>query len=49
LVVAKVSERLAVSKRPVNKMDVDTFNLKKLNEEEVKKQYQVAIKTDFQL
>jgi hypothetical protein len=32
LVVAKVRERLAVSKLPVNKMDVDRFNLKKLNE-----------------
>jgi hypothetical protein len=49
LVVAKIRERLAVSKRPVNKMDMDRFNLKKLNEGEVKEQYQVTIKTDFQL
>jgi hypothetical protein len=32
LVAAKVRERLAVSKLPVNKMDVDRFTLKKLNE-----------------
>jgi hypothetical protein len=34
LVVAKIRKRLAVSKRPVNNMD--RFNLKKLNEGEVK-------------
>jgi endonuclease/exonuclease/phosphatase family metal-dependent hydrolase len=36
LVFAKIRERLAVNKRPVNKMDMDRFNLKKLNEGEVK-------------
>jgi hypothetical protein len=36
LVVAKVRERLAVGKRMVKKMDVEIFNLKHLNEEEVK-------------
>jgi hypothetical protein len=35
LVVAKVRERLAVSKRMVKKMDMEIFNLKQLNEEEV--------------
>jgi hypothetical protein len=35
LVVTKVIERLAVSKRMVKKMDVERFNLKQLNEEEV--------------
>jgi hypothetical protein len=30
-------------------MDVDRFNLKKLNEGEVKEQYQVTVKGDFQL
>jgi hypothetical protein len=45
LVGAKVRERLAVSKRPVNK--IDRFNLKKLNEGEVKEQYQVKIKNRF--
>jgi hypothetical protein len=44
LVFTKIRERLAVSKRPVNKVDMDRFNLKKLNEGEVKEQYQVTIK-----
>jgi hypothetical protein len=47
LVVAKIRERLAVSKRPVNKMNMERFNLKKLNEGEVKAQYQVTIKNRF--
>jgi hypothetical protein len=38
LVVAKVRERMAVSKRMVKKMDVERFNLKQLNEEKVKEQ-----------
>jgi hypothetical protein len=44
LVVAKVMERLAVSKRMVKNMDVERFNPNQLNEEEVKEQYQVTIK-----
>jgi hypothetical protein len=36
LIVAKVGEKLAVSKRSGKKMDLERFNLKKLNEEEVK-------------
>jgi hypothetical protein len=44
LVVAKVRERLALSKRMVKKMDVERFNLKQLNEEEVKEEHQVTIK-----
>jgi hypothetical protein len=47
LVVAKVRERLAVSKRMVKKMDMERFNLKKLNELEVKEQYRVTIKNKF--
>jgi hypothetical protein len=47
LVVAKVRERLAVGKQLVKKMDVERFNLKQLNEEEVKEQYQVTIKNKF--
>jgi hypothetical protein len=39
---AKIRDRLAVRKRPVNKMDMDRFNLKKLNEGGVKEQYRVA-------
>jgi hypothetical protein len=44
LVVAKVGEKLAVSKRAGKKMDLERFYLKKLNEGEVKEQYQVTIK-----
>jgi hypothetical protein len=47
LVVAKVRERLAVSKRMVKKMDVERSNLKQLNEEEVKEKYHVTIKNMF--
>jgi hypothetical protein len=43
LVVAKIRERLAVNKRMIRKMDVERFNLKQLNEEEGKEQYQVII------
>jgi hypothetical protein len=47
LVAAKVRERLAVSKRMVKKMDVERFNLKQLNDGEVKEQYRVTIKNKF--
>jgi hypothetical protein len=47
LVVAKVRERLAVSKRMVKKMDMERLNLKQLNKKEVKEQYQVTIKNKF--
>jgi hypothetical protein len=36
-----------VGKGPVNKMDVDRFNLKKLNEGEVNQRYQVKLKNIF--
>jgi hypothetical protein len=39
LLAEKVRERLAVNKRPVNKMDMQRLNLKKLKEGEVKEQY----------
>jgi hypothetical protein len=42
-VVAKVRERLAVSKQAAQKFDVERFNLKKLSELEVRKQYQLKI------
>jgi hypothetical protein len=45
--VANVRETLAVNKRMVKKMDVERFNLKQLNEEEVKEQYQIKIKNKF--
>jgi len=43
LVVAKVRERLAVSKQAAQKIDGDGFNLRKLNELEVREQYQMEI------
>jgi hypothetical protein len=47
LVVAKVRERLAVSKRKIKEMDIERFNLKQFNEEQAKEQYQVTIKNRF--
>jgi hypothetical protein len=47
LVVAKVRERLAVSKQPAQKFDVERFNLKNLSELEVRKQYQLKISNRF--
>jgi endonuclease/exonuclease/phosphatase family metal-dependent hydrolase len=47
LVVAKVRERLAVSKWAAQKRDVERFNLKKLNAGDVKEQYQVTITNKF--
>jgi hypothetical protein len=39
-----VKERLAVSKRAAQKIDTDRFNLKKLNEGDVKEQHQGRIR-----
>jgi hypothetical protein len=39
LVVAKMRERLAVNKQTAHKIDGDRFNLRKLNELEVKEKY----------
>jgi hypothetical protein len=47
LVVAEVRERLAVSKRAMQKFDMEKFNLKKLDEVESKEQYQVEISNRF--
>jgi hypothetical protein len=49
LVVATVRERerLAVSKRAAQKTDTERFNIKKLNEGDVKEQYQVTIRNKF--
>jgi hypothetical protein len=41
-VVAKVRESLAVSKQAAQKFDVKRFNLRKLNELEVRKQYTIT-------
>jgi copper oxidase (laccase) domain-containing protein len=43
LVVAKVKERLAVSKQAAQTFDVERFNLCQLNELEVRKQYQIKV------
>jgi uncharacterized FlaG/YvyC family protein len=47
LAVAEVRERLAVSKRTAQKVDTERFNIKKLNEGDVKEQYQVTIRNKF--
>jgi len=47
LVAAKVRERLAVSKQATQKFDVERFNLRKLNELEVRKQYWIKISNGF--
>ena len=43
LVVAKVRERLTVIKEAAQKFDGEKFNFRKLNELEVRKQYQIEI------
>jgi hypothetical protein len=47
MIVARVRERLAVSKRMVKKMEFQSFNFNQLNEKEVKEQYQVKITNKF--
>jgi hypothetical protein len=47
LVVAKVRQRLAVSKRAAQKIDTERFNVKKLNDGDVKEQYYVTIRNKF--
>ena len=47
LVVAKVRERLAVSKQAAQRFDGERFNHRKLNELEVRKQYQIEITNRF--
>ena len=45
--VAKVTERLAVSKQAGQKFDRERFNLSKLNELEVRRQYQIEFTNRF--
>ena len=45
--IAKVREILALSKQEAQKLDVETFNLRKLSELEVRKQYQIEISNIF--
>jgi hypothetical protein len=47
LVAAKVGDTLAVSKRAAQKIDMERFNVKKLNVGNVKEQYQVMIRNKF--
>jgi hypothetical protein len=47
LVVAKVRKRLAVSKHSTNRVHMERFSLKKLNEVEVKEEYRVEISNRF--
>ena len=44
---AKVRERLTVSKQAAQTFDGEKFNLRKLNELEVRKQYQIEITNRF--
>ena len=45
--VANVRERLAVSKQATQKFNGEIFNVRKLNELEVRKQYQIEISNRF--
>jgi hypothetical protein len=47
LVVAEVTERLSVSKRAMQKFDMERFNFKNINNVEVEEQYQVKITNRF--
>jgi hypothetical protein len=46
-VVAKVWETLTVNKQTTQTVDMEGFNLRKLNELEVRKQYQIKISKMF--
>jgi hypothetical protein len=47
LVVAEITERLAVSKQTTHRFHMERFNPKRLNEVEGKEQYQVEISNRF--
>jgi hypothetical protein len=47
LVVIQVRDRFAVSRRASQKIYTERFNLKKLNEGDVKEQYQVTFTNKF--
>ena len=47
LVVAKVRERLAINKQAAQNFDGERFNLRKLNELEIKKKNQIEITNRF--
>jgi hypothetical protein len=46
-VIAKLRERLAISKQAAQKFEGEKFNLRKLNEPEVKEKYQIVITNRF--
>jgi hypothetical protein len=46
-VVAKVRERLAVSRRAAQNFDEERLNLRKVNELEVRKQYHIKISNRY--
>jgi len=48
-VIAKFRERLVVSKQAAQKLDGKRFNLRKLNELEVREHYQSEFQTSLQL
>jgi hypothetical protein len=45
--LAKVRDKLAISKHAAQKFDGERFNLRKLNEMEVRKQYQIETSHRF--
>jgi len=47
MVVARVRERPAVSKQETQNFDVETLNVRKLREMEVRKEYQIKISNRF--
>jgi hypothetical protein len=47
LVAAKLRDKISVSKRARQKFDLERFNLKNLDDVEVKKKYQVEISNTF--
>jgi hypothetical protein len=47
MVVAKLGERISVSKRARQNFDLERFDLKKLNDLEVKENYRVEISNRF--
>jgi len=47
LMIAKVRQKLSVSKRALQNFDMERFNLEKLNDVEVKERYEVKISNRF--
>ena len=47
LVIAKIRERLVVGKQAAQRFDRQRFNLRKLNEPEVREQYQIEVTNRF--